>query len=70
MYLKTKSAVKMIKIIRKIHSHLNVIDRVYKEDKIQFEQSNLLSKNRFGSKKFKCSNGKVLTNVAWEWAKK
>ena len=43
----------MITIKRKIHNHLNVIDTVYKNKKLQFEQSNLNSHNRYGSKQFK-----------------
>ena len=58
----------MIKVVRKIHTHLNIIDSVYKDDKLQFEQPNLNSKNRFNCKQFKCSNGKTLNVGAWEWA--
>ena len=43
----------MITIKRKVNNHLNVIDKVYQDNKLQFEQSNLNSKNRFG-------NGKVI----------
>ena len=50
----------MYKVVRKIHTHLNVVDSVYKDDKLQFEQPNLNSKNRFNCKQFKCSNGKTL----------
>ena len=59
----------MITIKRKIHNHLNVIDKVYKNKKLQFEQSNLNSRNRYGSKQFKCSNGLVLAVDLWEWVK-
>lgn len=60
----------MITIIRKVNNHLNVIDKVYKDSKLQFEQSNLNSKNRYGTKNFKCSNGAVLAVDLWEWAQK
>lgn len=60
----------MITIKRKVYSHLNIIDTVYKNKKLQFEQSNLNSRNRYGSKQFKCSNGAVLTVDLWEWAEK
>lgn len=59
----------MITIKRKIHNHLNVIDKVYKDNILQFEQSNLSSKNRFKAKEFKCNNGKVLTVDSWDWVK-
>ena len=59
----------MITVKRKIHNHLNVIDAVYKDNILQFEQSNLSSKNRFRAKEFKCNNGKVLTVDSWTWAK-
>ena len=58
----------MYKVVRKIHTHLNIIDSVYKDDKLQFNQTNLNSKNRFNCKQFKCSNGKTLNVSAWEWA--
>ena len=57
----------MITVKRKIYSHLNIIDTVYKNKKLQFEQSNLNSRNRFGNKHFKCSNGLVLVVDLWEW---
>ena len=60
----------MITIKRKVNNHLNIIDTVYKNKKLQFEQSNLNSRNRFGNKNFKCSNGAVLTVDLWEWAEK
>ena len=56
----------MYKVVRKIHTHLNIIDSVYKDDKLQFEQPNLNSKNRFNCKQFKCNNGKLLNVGAWE----
>ena len=59
----------MITIKRKVNNHLNVIDKVYKNKRLQFEQSNLNSRNRYGSKQFKCSNGLVLAVDLWEWAK-
>ena len=40
-----------MKIIRYKYNTYNVIDRVYNNDKLQFEQSNLNSSNRFGAKK-------------------
>ena len=60
----------MITIKRKIYSHLNVIDTVYKNKRLQFEQSNLNTRNRFGNKYFKCRNGKILEVDLWEWAEK
>ena len=60
----------MIRIKRKIYSHLNVIDTVYKDNNLQFEQSNLNSRNRFGNKQFKCKNGLMLVVDLWEWAEK
>lgn len=39
-----------MKIIRYKYNTYNVIDRVYNNDKLQFEQTNLNSKNRFGAK--------------------
>ena len=65
-----KNRLKMIRIKRKIYSHLNVIDTVYKDNNLQFEQSNLNSKNRFGNKQFKCKNGSMLVVDLWEWAEK
>ena len=58
----------MYKVIRTIYNHLNVVDSVYKDDKLQFNQTNLNSKNRFNCKQFKCNNGKLLNVSAWEWA--
>ena len=55
-----------MKIIRYKYNTYNVIDRVYNNDKLQFEQSNLNSKNRFGAKKFKCNNGSILAVDSWE----
>ena len=60
----------MITVKRKIYSHLNVIDTVYKDNNLQFEQSNLNSRNRYCSKQFRCSNGLVLAVDFWEWAEK
>mgnify|MGYP003518500842 CR=1 FL=1 len=60
----------MITIKRKVNNHLNVIDKVYQNNKLQFEQSNLNSRNRFGNKHFKCSNGSMLVVDLWEWAEK
>ena len=60
----------MIRIKRKIYSHLNVIDTVYQDNILQFEQSNLNSRNRFGNKQFKCKNGSMLVVDLWEWAEK
>ena len=65
-----KNRLKMIRIKRKIYSHLNVIDTVYQDNKLQFEQSNLNSRNRFGNKNFKCKNGSMLVVDLWEWAEK
>ena len=58
-----------MKIIRYKYNTYNVIDRVYNNDKLQFEQTNLNSKNRFGAKKFKCNNGTTLAVNSWEWGK-
>lgn len=60
----------MITIKRKVNNHLNVIDKVYKNKRLQFEQSNLNSRNRFGNKHFKCRNGKILEVDLWEWVEK
>ena len=38
-----------MKIIRYKYNTYNVIDRVYNDNSLQFEQSNLNSKNRFGA---------------------
>ena len=65
-----KNRLKMIRIKRKIYSHLNVIDTVYQDNKLQFEQSNLNSRNRIGNKQFKCKNGSMLVVDLWEWAEK
>ena len=54
-----------MKIIRYKYNTYNVIDRVYNNDKLQFEQTNLNSKNRFGAKKFKCNNGTTLAVNSW-----
>ena len=56
-----------MKIIRYKYNTYNVIDRVYNNDKLQFEQSNLNSTNRFGAKKFKTNNGTTLNVNSWEW---
>ena len=40
-----------VKVIRYIYNAWHVIDRVYINDKLQFEQSNLNTKNRFRAKK-------------------
>jgi len=56
-----------MKIIRYKYNTYNVIDRVYNDDSLLFEQSNLLSKNRFGSKKFKCNTRSTLDVNSWEW---
>ena len=56
-----------VKVIRYIYNAWHVIDRVYINDKLQFEQSNLNTKNRFRAKKFKCNNGTTLAVTSWEW---
>ena len=56
-----------MKIIRYKYNTYNVIDRVYNNDKLQFEQTNLNTKNRFGAKEFKCNNGTTLNVDSWEW---
>ena len=40
-----------MKIIRYKYNTYHVIDRVYKNNSLLFEQTNLNSKNRFGAKK-------------------
>ena len=59
--------IKQMKIIRYKYNTYNVIDRVYNDDSLLFEQTNLNSKNRFGAKKFKCNNGTTLAVNSWEW---
>jgi hypothetical protein len=56
-----------MKIIRYKYNTYNVIDRVYNNDKLLFEQTNLNSKNRFGAKEFKTNNGTTLAVNSWEW---
>lgn len=57
-----------MKIIRYKYNTYNVIDRVYNDKgSLQFEQTNLNTKNRFGAKKFKCNNGSTLEVNSWEW---
>ena len=56
-----------MKIIRYKYNTYNVIDRVYNNDKLQFEQTNLNTKNRFGAKEFKTNNGTTLNVDSWEW---
>ena len=56
-----------MKIIRYKYNTYNVIDRVYNNDKLQFEQTNLNTKNRFGAKEFKTNNGTTLNVNSWEW---
>ena len=56
-----------MKIIRYKYNAYNVIDRVYNNDKLQFEQTNLNTKNRFGAKEFKTNNGTTLAVNSWEW---
>lgn len=57
-----------MKIIRYKYNTYNVIDRVYNDKgSLQFEQTNLNTKNRFGAKKFKCNNGSTLAVNSWEW---
>lgn len=60
----------MIKVIRTIHSHLHIIDSIYYNDKLQFEQSNFNRQNRFKTSLYKCNNGKVLTVDVWERGEK
>ena len=40
-----------MKIIRYKYNTYNIIDRVYNDNSLLFEQSNLNSSNRFGAKK-------------------
>ena len=57
-----------IKVVRYIYNAWHVIDRVYNDKgSLLFEQSNILSKNRFRAKKFKCNNGSTLDVNSWEW---
>lgn len=58
----------MIKVIRYKYNSYHITDIVYKDGKqITSPQSNLVSKNRFGAKKFKCDNGSILAVNSWEW---
>lgn len=57
-----------MKIIRYKYNTYNVIDRVYNDKgSLQFEQTNLNTKNRFGAKEFKANNGTTLAVTSWEW---
>ena len=56
-----------MKIIRYKYNTYNVIDRVYNNDKLQFGQTNINTKNRFGAKEFKTNNGTTLNVDSWEW---
>ena len=56
-----------MKIIRYKYNTYNVIDRVYNDNSLLFEQTNLNSKNRFGAKEFKANNGTTLAVNSWEW---
>ena len=56
-----------MKIIRYKYNTYNVIDRVYNDDSLLFEQTNLNRKNRFVAKKFKRNNGATLAVNSWEW---
>lgn len=62
--MKTKTV--LIERIKK--DTYNVVDRIYINNRLQFEQSNLTSKNRFGAKQYKCNNGNVLNVTLWKWA--
>ena len=42
-----------------------VVDNIYLNNRLQFEQSNLTGKNRFGAGTFKANNGRVLTVNNW-----
>ena len=57
----------MTTITRKINSSTNVIDKIYINNKLQFEQSNIASKNRFGAKQFRCNNGQIIKIESWNW---
>ena len=60
----------MITIIRNKYNTYHVIDEVYLNGALQFEQSNLNSVNRFGAKEFKAKNGKTLKVTSWKWGVK
>lgn len=42
-----------------------IVDNIYKDNKLQFEQSNLTGKNKFGATTFKANNGRVLSVNRW-----
>lgn len=57
-------------IIRNKYNTYHVIDEIYVNNVLQFEQSNLMSCNRFGAKQFKAKNGKILIINSWKWGVK
>lgn len=59
----------MITIVRNRHNSYCIYDHIYKDGKLLGEQSNLLSKNKFGAKEYKF-NGKILHVNSWEWGTK
>lgn len=54
----------MITIARLKKNGLTV-DNIYKNNRLQFEQSNLTGKNRFGASTFKANNGLTLNVTNW-----
>lgn len=54
----------MITIARLKKNGLTV-DNIYKNNRLQFEQSNLTGKNRFGASTFKANNGRTLNVTNW-----
>ncbi len=55
----------MYKIERIRTSTYNIVDKVYKDSSLLFEQNNFNNKNKFGNSTFKCDNGKTLTVKEW-----
>ena len=54
----------MITVKRKNTDGL-IVDDIYLNNKLQFEQSNLTGKNRFGAGTFKANNGRILNVSKW-----
>lgn len=51
--------------IQRVKTDGLTVDSIYKDNKLQFEQSNLTGKNRFGAITFKANNGRVLNVSKW-----
>lgn len=56
----------IVKVIRYRYDSYHIVDKIYFNDKLQFEQSNITNKNRYGSKKYKCNNGNIIEVNYWE----